>query len=83
MARRWGEGIGQLLIACAGFLMIIGWFVRVLIIYYSLISSDTAPPITFGLAIAGAAVFAVSWFWSLATSLSLLREAARNAVPKG
>ena len=82
MARRWGAGIGQLLVAGAGFLMFVGWFIRTLIGYYSLIGGATPPPMSYTLAIAGIATFAVSWFWSLATSISLLREAARPPIAR-
>jgi hypothetical protein len=82
LARRWAAGTGQLLVACAGFLMIMSWFIRVLINYYSLIGGATPPPQPYTLAIAGAVTFAVSWFWSLATSISILREAGRSPAPQ-
>ena len=83
LAHRWGEGIGQLLVAGAGFLMFVGWFVRTLISYYSLMTGATPPPTSYKLAIAGVATFAVAWVWSLFTSISLLREAARPPNPLG
>lgn len=83
LAHRWVEGVGQLLVACAGFLMFLGWFVRTLIQYYSLMTGGTPPPPSYKLAVAGTATFLVAWVWSLFTSLSLLREAARPPVPSG
>ena len=79
MAGRRVVGIGQLVLALAGFGFIVVWFVALLRQYYGLITGD-APltPVTW-LAQAGAGLFFAAWCWSLVTSISLIREARRNA----
>ena len=78
LARRWVAGIGQLILAVAGFALFVAWFVEVLIQFSGMINSD-APPRSVGwLAEAGALTFIAAWLWALITSLSLLREARRN-----
>jgi 4a-hydroxytetrahydrobiopterin dehydratase len=82
LARRWLAGIGQLLLAGAGFVLIMVWFGEEMVRYYGEAFSDTpakhATPLT--LLLAGIALFAVSWCWSLVTSFSLLREASRVSL---
>src|SRR5436190_7235362 len=78
LARRWIAGIGQLILAVAGFALFVAWFVEMLIQFYGMINSD-APPRSVGwLGEAGALTFIAAWLWALITSLSLLREARRN-----
>src|ERR1017187_537525 len=73
MARRFAAGIGQLSLALVGFALTVAWFSLTMVQTYNQISDD-APAKSFGwLGAAGALVFAVSWLWALATSLSLLR----------
>jgi len=75
MGRRILAGIGQLLLALAGFALIIAWFVMTMKEYYSLMYDDY-PAVSYGkYFLAGALLFAASWLWSLLTSLSLMREA--------
>jgi 4a-hydroxytetrahydrobiopterin dehydratase len=85
VARRWVAGIGQLFLALAGFTLLLVGFVKLMIPYYSLGFSfnDLQPrPVNWkavtSFGVVGAGLFALSWFWSLATGLSLLREAAIN-----
>ena len=78
MGRRWVEGGAQLILAVAGFVLVIVWFLKVMIPYYSLMGDETQPhpfKLDWQLLLTGAVLFAVAWFWSLATSFSLLREA--------
>ncbi len=75
MAGRRLAGIGQLLVAVAGFLMIIGWFVLLAQQLYNEIMNDAPPKSVAWLGEAGAVTFAAAWLWSLVTSLSVLREA--------
>ena len=78
MAGRWLAGTGQLALAVAGFIFILVWFVKIIIPYYRLMFGDSAPgPINWWTGGLGAGLFALSWIWSLVTSLSLLREASR------
>ena len=71
-------GIGQLLLALAGFVMVLGWFaVRMIQLYHQV--TDGAPSAPAGwLGAAGAATFAASWLWALATSLQVLKSARPN-----
>src|SRR5277367_2629571 len=65
LARRWIAGSGQLLLAVAGFTLIMVWFFKEMIPYYRLMYGD-APPHLPGLKMlaAGAIVFALAWVWS-------------------
>ena len=83
LARRRFAGAGQLLLAVTGVVLIFVWFVQVLTLYYSLAQDDfpsTEPHIAYKFLQAGGLIFAASWLWSLATSISLLREAKANAI---
>ena len=81
MARRLVAGIGQLLLALAGFGMLIAWFILLAVQAYNQFANDLQPRPVGWLGAAGALVFAASWVWSLFTSLSILREARANAPP--
>ena len=80
---RWLAGSGQLILALAGFCLIIAWFVKVMLLFYQQIESNAnpAPGSVAWLGESGAATFAVAWIWSLFTSLSLLREARKTPAP--
>ncbi len=87
MARRWVAGGGQLLLAVAGFGLMLGWFVKTMIDYYGLINNQQSEPQThFGLLKAGAVVFVAAWLWSLVTSIQIFRSVPKtmptNAPPK-
>src|SRR5256885_1724889 len=80
LAGRFLAGIGQLIVALTGFGLFIAWFVQVMIKFYSLIndsSSDTR--MDFFLLKLGLIIFAIAWLWSWFTSISIMREAKRNA----
>jgi hypothetical protein len=75
-------GRAQLLLASAGFGLFLGWWIRVMVIFYSLMSLDAPgiePNLWHGLWKGGALLFAAAWLWSLVTSLSLLRQARAQA----
>jgi 4a-hydroxytetrahydrobiopterin dehydratase len=76
LARRWIAGVGQLLLAVAGFTLFMIWFVKVMTQLYGQISGDVVVRPIGNFLIAGVALFAVAWLWSAVTSISLLREAA-------
>lgn len=81
LAGRWIAGAGQLALALIGFTLIMIWFFKIIIPYYSMMFGDSsAPPIRWTYLLAGALVFAISWFWSLATSISISREASQDKV---
>jgi serine protease Do len=78
MAGRRLAGIGQLLLAVAGFVMVLGWFALNAVQMYNQLVNDAEPKSVARLGEAGAAVFIAAWLWSLVTSLSVLREARAN-----
>jgi hypothetical protein len=75
LAGRRVEGIGQLLLAVAGFVMVIGWFMLLLLQLYKEVVDGAEPKPVGWLGATGAVTFAAAWLWSLVTSLSILREA--------
>ena len=78
-ARRWIAGLGQLALAIAGFVMIMGWLIQVAIKIYRLLNDLPERLDTYrGLGKIGGLVFLTSWLWAWVTSLSLLHEARRN-----
>ena len=82
MAGRVVAGLGQLALSLAGFALVVVWFVQIMLRYYGQISGDSTvhnPVVLTKLAL-GAALFAVAWFWSLATSFSLMRGASRVSL---
>lgn len=80
-ARRWFEGIGQLILSVVGFTLVLIWFIHEIVPYYGEMFSETAPrPIGLKMLVLGASLFALAWIWSLVTSLSLSNEAGRIDV---
>ncbi len=80
MAGRWIAGSGQLALAVAGFVLVIVWFFKVMIQYYGQITGDVPPHPVGWIGATGGILFLASWFWALATSISLFFEARRNAT---
>jgi hypothetical protein len=81
MAGRWLTGTGQLLLALAGFTLMIVWFIQMMVRYYGLMFGGAQPCLPkLALLEVGASLFALSWFWSAVTSFSLLREASRSSL---
>src|SRR5215467_7593404 len=72
LARRWVAGTGQLLLAVAGFGMVVAWFAAVIIGVYRQLNGGPEPRPMGWLGEAGALTFAAAWFWALITSFSLL-----------
>lgn len=85
MAGRWVAGLGQLLLAVAGFAMVIGWFALTLANVYNQAINDAEPQPAGWLGGVGALVFGVAWLWALVTSLQILRSArsAESALHRG
>lgn len=78
LARRWLAGLGQLALAVAGFVLVLVWFIKIIVPYYGMMFSESPPPpVNWRIGVWGAALFALSWVWSLVTSLNLLHEASR------
>jgi 4a-hydroxytetrahydrobiopterin dehydratase len=80
VARRWVAGAGQLALAIAGFGIFVLWFVKETVQYYGQITGDVEVQPIGRIGITGVFLFALSWFWSLVTSLSLLRDASKANV---
>jgi len=81
MAGRRVAGIGQLLLASAGFIMVIGWFVLHAVQIYNQLVNGTEPASAAWLGLTGAAVFIAAWLWSLVTSIQILRAAKEETEP--
>src|SRR5665213_1755067 len=78
MAGRLIAGVGQLGLSVSGFVVVLVWFVREMVPYYSLMFSDQPEhAIGYKMLVVGAAEFALAWLWSLVTSVSLFREASK------
>ena len=80
MAGRPVAGIGQLLVAVAGFVLVMVWFALRMSQLYNEVVNDAQPQSAAWAGEAGAALFAAAWLWSLVTSLSVLRE-TRTSEP--
>src|SRR5689334_22908013 len=70
LARRWIAGTGQLLLAVAGFVMVVGWFAAVILGAYRQLNGGPEPRPMGWLGEAGALTFAAAWCWALITSFS-------------
>jgi 4a-hydroxytetrahydrobiopterin dehydratase len=77
LARRWIEGVGQLLFSLGGFGCVLVWFVQLMIQYYGQITGNVVVKPVGWIGLLGAGLFVLAWCWSLATSFSLLREASK------
>jgi hypothetical protein len=76
MARRFFAGAGQLLLALAGFVLIIGWIFELCYHVFLQQLGKPVPPDSSGwMGKWGLICFGASWLWSLVTRLSLLRQA--------
>jgi 4a-hydroxytetrahydrobiopterin dehydratase len=81
MARRWFDGIGQLILSLVGFVLIMVWFFKLVIVqFYGQINGNvTVQPVGW-IGLTGAILFAIAWFWSLLTSFSISQAAAKVPV---
>ena len=80
VARRWFAGASQLILSAAGFVLILTWFYRIVIVqFYGQINGPVTPQPVGWIGLLGAVLFALAWFWSLLTSFSLLRETSAGA----
>jgi hypothetical protein len=80
MGRRLLAGIGQLLLALAGFVMIVGWMAQFFYDRYREVIGQRPVGGQYGWwGKWGLILFGAGWLWALATSLSLLRHAKQNS----
>lgn len=73
-------GALQFTMALAGVVLVFVWFFKFMVYYYGLINFGSAQGEfdQHWLALVGGALFVLAWFWSLITSLLLLREGSKN-----
>jgi hypothetical protein len=81
LAGRYVAGAGQLLLALAGFGLVVAWFIKLMLQMFQQIDTGGAIKSVSWIGEAGAALFALAWVWALVTSLSLLRQ-ARDETPR-
>jgi 4a-hydroxytetrahydrobiopterin dehydratase len=85
MARRWFAGGAQLILATAGFTLIMVWFGKEMIRLYNLqyfdkpLSDAPAPSINW-IWQTGLILFVAAWLWSAWTSYRLVREASGSTL---
>lgn len=84
MAGRWIAGMGQLLLAVAGFVLVVRWFFETMLQVYDQIVGDASPHSAADIGKTGAVLFIIAWFWALVTSVSLMLRAksAEAVVPQ-
>jgi hypothetical protein len=75
MAGRWLAGIGQLVLALAGFVMVVVWFFEVMAQYYGQVTGNVQVRSVGWIGEIGAILFVASWLWALITSINLVRQA--------
>jgi len=81
MAGNWIAGMGQLLLAVAGFVLVVRWFFETMIQLYDQIDGDATSHSVAGIGETGAVLFIIAWFWALVTSVSLrLRAKSEEAA---
>jgi hypothetical protein len=73
MAGRRVAGTGQLLLAVAGFVLVIGWFGLTASNTYNQIVNDAEPRPAGWLGEAGGVSFMGAWVWAWVTSFQILR----------
>jgi len=81
MAGRWAAGTGQLVLALTGSVMICVWCIREIIRAWAQTDFENTPnnnPVALNLLVWGFGLLVLSWFWSLVTSMSLMREASAD-----
>jgi hypothetical protein len=82
MAGRRVAGTGQLLLAVAGFVLVIGWFGLVASNTYNLAVNDVEPKPAAWLGEAGGVTFLAAWLWALVTSFQILRSAQEKGLTR-
>jgi len=82
LAGRIIAGLGQLAFALAGFVLVVGWFITLIMGVYNQVNDGGNAAAVPWLGEVGGGAFLLSWLWAWVTSLSLLRE-ARARAPQG
>ncbi len=84
IAGRVGAAVGQLILSVIGFCLIIAYLVQMVVNAFK--QFDGAPLVagtSLWLLKLGGGIFVLAWIWSLFTSISVWREAKRNAAKSG
>ena len=75
LCRRFFSGTGQLLLAVAGFVLVLGWMWQFFYRLYLRQSGDPVPRSSYAwMGKWGLLLFGVAWLWALFTSISLIRQ---------
>ena len=78
IARRWIAGIGQMVLSVVGFILIMVWFYKLVIVqYYGQINGGVPLPSVARIGLTGGILFALAWLWSLLTSIQMLQGTAQ------
>jgi len=81
MAHRWFAGICQLVLSLVGFVLMMVWFYKLVVVqFYGQINGAVVVQPVGWIGLTGVVLFATAWFWSLVTSLSISQEAAKVRV---
>jgi 4a-hydroxytetrahydrobiopterin dehydratase len=79
LARRWIAGSAQTALSLAGFILVLVWFYKLVIVqFYGQMDGEVTPHPVGIIGLTGAMVFVIAWVWSAVTNFSLSREAAAN-----
>jgi 4a-hydroxytetrahydrobiopterin dehydratase len=81
MTRRWIAGGGQLLLSVVGFILILVWFYKLVIVqfYGQMNGAVEAQPVG-QIGLTGAILFMAAWVWTLFTSISMMRTASQRRL---
>ena len=73
-------GCAQVIVALAGFTLLMIWFGWFFIEIFHTMQWPHATARIFWMGVMGVALFVASWFWALATSLQILRKARESGL---
>jgi 4a-hydroxytetrahydrobiopterin dehydratase len=79
LARRWVAGSGQVFLSVLGFVLMMIWFYKLVIVqFYGQMNGSVAVHPVGWIGLLGAGLFAVAWLWSLVTSLQLMHASSQE-----
>ena len=81
LAQRWIVGVGQVVLSLVGFVLMLVWFYKLVVVqFYGQINGGVQVQSVGWIGAFGAGLFALAWCWSLVTSFSLLRAASQASL---
>ena len=81
LAQRWIAGVGQVVLSLVGFVLMLVWFYKLVVVqFYGQINGGVQVQSVGWIGAFGAGLFALAWCWSLVTSFSLLRAASQASL---